>query len=118
MSRWTSNNIKARAGRTSIHKPGKMNKLEAEYAHCLDMLKSSGEIADYSFEAVKLRLADRTFYTPDFMVLMPDGVIEFHETKGFWQDDARVKIKVAAEMHPYKFVAITKVKGSWKREEF
>ena len=118
MKGWTSSKIKARAGRTAMRKPGDMNRLETDYAWRLEMLKRAGEIADYAFEPVKLRLADRTFYTPDFMVIMPDGVIEFHETKGFWQDDARVKIKGAAELHPYKFVGIRKVKGAWEREEF
>ena len=31
--------------------------------------------------------------------------MEMHEVKGFWQDDARVKIKVAAQMYPFRFLA-------------
>jgi hypothetical protein len=41
-----------------------------------------------------------------------------HEVKGFWQDDARVKIKVAASIYPFKFIAVKKAKGGWEREEF
>lgn len=118
MKGWTSTKFKARAGRGTFHKPGKMNPLEADYAAYLEMLKRAGEISDYAFECVKLRLADKTFYTPDFAVIMPDGGLQMHETKGFWQDDARVKIKVAAQQHPFKFVAIRKRKGVWEREEF
>ena len=48
--------------------------------------------------------------------------LEFHEVKGFWRDDARVKIKVAAEHFPFKFVAVRKKKlsegGGWDVEEF
>jgi hypothetical protein len=51
-----------------------------------------------------------------------DGQMEIHETKGFWTDDARVKIKVAADMYPFKFVAIKarakKDGGGWAEEVF
>jgi hypothetical protein len=63
-------------------------------------------------------LADNTFYSPDFFVMKSGGQLEVHEVKGFWQDDARVKIKIAAEMYPFQFVAIKKSKGSWEFEEF
>lgn len=111
-------NLKAKAVRGSFHKSGQMNKTEAAYAARLESLKLAGEIADYRFECVKLRLADRTFYTPDFMVLRADGAFEMHEVKGFWEDDARVKIKVAAELYPFKFIAARKQKGAWVFEEF
>ena len=52
------------------------------------------------------------------MVLRPDGAFEIHEVKGHWEDDARVKIKVAAELYPFKFIAARKVKGAWLFEEF
>lgn len=105
-------------GLTRPKRDGSMNKSEAAYARHLEQLKLAGEIARWEFESVKLRLADRTFYTPDFLVMLPDGLIEFHEVKGFWEDDARVKIKVAAEQHPFKFVAIKSSKGGYEIEEF
>lgn len=117
-NRASGNGICAKASRRNFHKDRDMNKLEAEYATRLEALKGVGEIADYRFECVKLRLADRTFYTPDFMVLKPDGAFEMHEVKGFWEDDARVKIKTAAESFPFKFIAARKQKGAWVFEEF
>ena len=81
----------------------RMNKLEARYANWLEVAKRSGEIVSWKFEAVTLRLAERTTYTPDFYVMLPDGSVGFHETKGFWRDDARAKIKIAAEMFPELF---------------
>ena len=86
-------------------KPGQMNKSEASYALHLERMKNAGRILWYRFEALKLRLADNTFYTPDFAVLAADMVMECHEVKGFWQDDARAKIKIAAEMYPFRFKA-------------
>lgn len=129
---WTTNDIdaarrrmgakapvfRAKAVRRAFHRAGEMNKTEAAYAAYLEILKRTGEIADYRFEAVKLRLADKTFYTPDFVVLAPDGVLEMHEVKGFWEEDARVKIKVAAAQFPFRFVAITRDKGNWSFESF
>lgn len=110
-------------GRHVRRSPGQMNKLEAKYASTLEEMRLAGEVGDYRFDAFKLRLADNCFYTPDFFVMLPDGVIEVHEVKGHWEDDARVKIKVAAEIFWwFKFVAVTAVAkkrgGGWKREEF
>ena len=101
---------------------GAMNKTEAAYERDLKDAQALGDVLWYKFEAVKLRLADNTFYTPDFAVMANDGVLEMHEVKGFWQDDARVKIKVAASLYPFRFIAVQvlpkKQGGGWKREVF
>ena len=97
---------------------GGMNKTEAAYPDHLGLRQMSGEVAWFAFEAVKLRLADKTFYTPDFAVMLADGTIEQHEVKGFWEDDARVKIKVAAAMFPFRFIGVQKDKTGWKFEDF
>lgn len=103
-------------------KTGQMNKTEAAYADTLAWQMREGQVAWFKFEGVKLRLADNTFYSPDFAVMLADGSLECHEVKGFWAEDARVKIKVAAELYPFKFIAVTaKPKrdgGGWKVEEF
>lgn len=97
---------------------GTMNKTEAAYDAHLKLLTHAGTVLWHRFEAVKLRLADNTFYTADFFVLPKSGYLEVHEIKGHWQDDARVKIKVAASIYPFKFIAVTRNKDGWKREEF
>ncbi|WP_371751583.1 DUF1064 domain-containing protein [Snodgrassella alvi] len=102
---------------------GQKNKTEQAYE--MEVLKPAmqdGSVSWYRFEGVKLRLADNTFYTPDYCVMRSDGTMEMHEVKGFWQDDARVKIKVAADMYPLKFIAVKrqakKNGGGWSIEEF
>lgn len=95
-----------------------MNKLECAYASHLEALKLAGEVLWHRFEPMKLRLANGAYYKPDFGVKLRDGSFEFHETKGFWREAARVRIKVAAELFPFKFIAITRDGGNWKREEF
>jgi hypothetical protein len=103
-------------------KTGTMNKTEAAYAEYLGLLQQSGEVLWWKFEGLKFRLADNTFYTPDFAVMTRNGIIECHEVKGFWQDDARVKIKVAADIYPFRFFAIKaqskKNGGGWEIENF
>lgn len=100
------------------HVPGEMNATEKAYAQHLDKLKAVGEVIDWSFESMKLKLGKACFYTPDFVVITPDG-IEVHEVKGHWEDDARVKIKVAAaKFWWFKFIAIQKDRAGWKVEEF
>ncbi|THJ32395.1 DUF1064 domain-containing protein [Lampropedia aestuarii] len=103
-------------------KTGQMNKTEAAYGAHLALRQHAGEIHWHKFEGLKLRLADNTFYTPDFAVMAADGVMELHEVKGFWQDDARAKIKIAADMYPFRFIAIKaktkKAGGGWEVEAF
>lgn len=87
------------------HKPGKMNKSETAFAGHLDIRKLGGEVVDWKFESIKLKLADNTYFIPDFNVEMANGDLVMCEVKRLWkgkrsphwEDDARVKIKVAAE---------------------
>ena len=103
-------------------KVGQMNNTEMAYANRLELLRRADEVAWYRFEGLKLRLADNTFYTPDFAVMLTNGQIECHEVKGFWQEDARVKIKVAAEQYPFLFKAVKAAKRhgqyEWATEVF
>lgn len=85
---------------------GRMNRLESKYARLLAIRVAAGELLWWKFEPLRLRLADNTFYEIDFLVMLADGVLEVHEVKGEWTDDARVKIKVAAEQFPvFRFAA-------------
>jgi len=115
---WTGiSRVKGRARAKPV--PGSMNKTEQSYEAHLKRRQLAGEILEFKFEAVKLRLADKTFYTPDFLVVLPDGLMELHEVKGFWEDDARVKIKVAATTFwMFSFFGVQKSGTGWKVEEF
>ena len=102
---------------------GAMNKTEQEYAAYLELLKKGGEILDYRFEQVRFSMASNTSYTPDFLVINKEREVELHEVKGRWEDDARVKIKVAQRQNPwFKFVAVMKKRvkdgGGWQFEGF
>jgi hypothetical protein len=106
-------------GRTRNPRDGKMNKMEANYAAELERRKANGGVAWYGFECIKLRLADNTYYIPDFLVMLNDGTMEIHETKGYWEDDARVKIKACADLYwMFVFRAITIKAGHYQIETF
>jgi hypothetical protein len=109
-------------GRTTKHVHGQMNGTEAAYAQHLHQMKLAGSVIDFWFESWTFKLADACRYTPDFAVLMADGMVELHEVKGYWEDDALVKIKVAAEMFPFRFLAVQKIAqkagGGWSIREF
>lgn len=105
-------------------KTGQMNKTESAYSQHLEMRKHAGEISWYRFEGIKLRLADNCFLTVDFSVMLADGQLVMVDVKGskaVFTDDARVKMKVAAESYPFVFrVAYPKPKklgGGWEIEE-
>jgi hypothetical protein len=105
-------------------KQGELNKTEQAYANYLADRKYKGEIEWFCFEGIKFRLADKTFFTPDFAVLRSDGVMEIVEIKGskaIFMDDAKVKLKVSAELFPFVFkLAVPRAKkdgGGWLEEE-
>ena len=106
-------------------KAGAMNKTEAVYADHLRMQQIAGVVLWYRFEGVKLRLADNTFYTPDFAVMLDNGQIEIHEVKGaraIFADDAKVKVKVAAEQYPFPVVVAFPIPksrgGGWEFDRY
>jgi len=117
----------------------KMNSIEEEFAWMLEQRKRTGEIVDYAFEAMTFRLADRTTYTPDFVIVHLDhfelidvkarGVAETVRSKTTgkvrkqqWtskRDDAAVKMKVAADRFWWMQWAYYyhEADGRWTKEE-
>ena len=114
-----------RAKSKRSRKTGKMNKTERSYARILDAMKLAGEILQHDYEPERLRLADNTYYVPDFRVIMADKSIEFHEVKAckkngdfLCEDDARAKFKIAAETHwMYGWRMVGMLNGSIALEE-
>ena len=105
-----------------------MNRVESRYADVLQAQALCGTVIAWGFEVEGLRLAaQRCVFWPDFRVIMPDGLVEFHECKAGvirggkvvarMTDDARVKLLTAAEIHPYIFRLVVarpdKALGGW-----
>lgn len=96
-------------------KVGEMNATEQRYED--EVLKPGmivGDILWYRFEGIKLRLADKTFLTVDFAVLPKSGILTMVDVKGaaaIIEEDARVKMRVAADSYPFAFQYAIPVKG-------
>ena len=85
------------------------NTWEAAYAATiLEPRRVGGEILAWWYEAISLKLAHRTRYTPDFLVMASDGTLECHEIKGFMRESAAVRLKTAAELYPFRFFLVTR----------
>ena len=118
------------------HQRGKMNKAEAAYRLWLDSQKARGAILDYlPFESITLVLGPDVRWTPDFPVIALDGTMEMHDVKGasskkdkegnkigtkpYVEETANVKIRVAAERFPFKFIQVWLDKDvGWMGREF
>jgi hypothetical protein len=95
-----------------------MNKTEKARAIELEAMKRTGLILAWYYEKITIKLADDTRYTPDFFVVENDGACRFEETKGFWRDDAKVKLKVAAAQVPFRFFAFEGKPTQWTITEY
>ncbi len=91
----------------------RLNKTEAAFLAWL----RANHWENIAIQAITLKLGDDCRYTPDFTAIK-DGKLVAFEVKGFWRDDARVKIKTAARQFRWlKFIAVTKAKGGGWDEE-
>jgi hypothetical protein len=77
---------------------------EANYARFLQWRLERGEIAEWShepetfwFNGIKRGCVS---YLPDFKVTLNDGLIEYHEVKGWMDASSKTKIKRMKKYHP------------------
>lgn len=85
---------------------GEMNKTEARFEQTFLLPRmADGRITWYVYEKLTFKLADDTRYTPDFVAMASDDVLDCYECKGAFLMDAngRTKFKVAAEQFPLRF---------------
>ena len=93
------------------------NKTEEAFWQMQLLRKRADEILECHWEPFNLRLADKTYYKPDCLVIENDGTMTLYEVKGFFRDDARVKVKVAARLFPYfRIIVATWPKKQWRYE--
>lgn len=102
------------------------NKWESEFAAILEDVKRLGKMAKlfsagyvtidwWGYEPLRLKLADGTYYTPDFVARSKAGDVIVFEVKGFLREAARVRFNVAKRLYPWmKFIMIRKVSGQWE----
>lgn len=90
------------------------SKTEYDYAWLLNLRLGAKEIVGWGYERIGIKLADSTFYYPDFFV-WGAGFLELHEVKGYdRQGKGWLKFKIAREQCPmFKWVWVEKKKGEW-----
>ena len=89
------------------------SKWEASYAAHLDHLKQLGQVTDWAYEPDTLVCAGGTKYTPDFRVELASGVTEYHEVKGFFRTQDRVRVREALAVSPFDVILVSRANGSW-----
>lgn len=80
------------------------SKTEARFSHLLDNLKEEGRFKGWRYNDTKYRLADRTWYKPDFHLDIDDFRMVIIEVKGgFIAPQAKDRIKILADTSPHPF---------------
>lgn len=82
---------------------------EANYARWLNYLTAIGQIAGWEYEPRTFEFPvsrGNRFYTPDFRVAFPDGRHEWHEVKGWMDDNSKVKLKRFAKHYPTEVLVL------------
>jgi len=91
----------------------KLNKTERAY---LAFLRSR-RVRWIGIQNITLKLADDTRYTPDFWTIDDCNMLNAIEVKGFFRDDAKVKLKVAARQFPFVTFWVVRRDGTgWTNE--
>lgn len=79
-----------------------MNGPEREFANLLDVRVAAGEVREWRFEPCSFRLGHACHYTPDFLVVLADGRVEFVEVKGGRiEEDALAKMKTFVAIYSF-----------------
>lgn len=117
--------VSTRSAHAVKRDPSVMTGPERDYAAHLEAKLVAREIQGYVFKPCRWILQERSTYEPDYMVVLANGEIEFHEVKppsGYWTEDSRCKVKAAAGRFPwFRFVGVHRDgnrKAPWKREDF
>ncbi len=83
---------------------------EANYARFLNFQLGRGEIGGWEYECKTFEFAGikrgTRFYTPDFKVTKPDGSYEWHEVKGWMNQQSKTRLKRMAKYHPTEPIRI------------
>lgn len=100
---------------------GQLNNTEKAFAAYLQERQFAGAIVWWKAHPFNVRLADDTFYRPDFIAMQSDMHLVLFEVKGgYTTDKGQLKIKLCAEALPvFKIIKVTKIRGGgWTQKEF
>ncbi|MBP0714837.1 hypothetical protein ABXK61_16145 [Burkholderia sola] len=113
----------AKAGATVMRSLGhvRTRKVDAAieaYGELLATLRLRGDVLWFRANPIKLRLADETYYGPNFAVMVASGHLEMHHVMDAAKNEPLTTVKIAAEQFPFRFVAVHRDDScGWKFEE-
>jgi hypothetical protein len=91
------------------------NTWERQFGQHLELRKRAGDIRQYEFEALRFRLADDATYLPDFVVWLPDDVVQVIEIKGRKREAGILRFRIARSKYPhYVWRMVKKQAGRWE----
>lgn len=100
--------------RGRVTTPQYESKLEARYADYLTLRQRAGDLHQWWAKPGSIRLGYRHHYEPDFLLQLPDGFIQYHDTKGRMREDSWKAIKMAAHLYPcFLFVVVREERQAW-----
>lgn len=99
---------------------GELNRTEKAFAAYLQERQAAGAIIWWKSHPFNVRLAENTFYRPDFLCLLADMSLVIYEVKGsYTSDKGQMKIKLCVEALPvFKVIKASRKNGVWNFEEF
>lgn len=92
------------------------SKLEAAYDQYLAVLKHEGEILEYWYHPLTMKLPGGVRYTPDFMVWHAGGGVQIHECKGWSKNlrDGMTRLTIASGLFScWRWKLVKRNKGQW-----
>lgn len=88
------------------------------YGELLATLRLRGDVLWFRANPIKLRLADETYYGPNFAVMVASGHLEMHHVVDAAKNESLTTVKIAAEQFPFRFVAVHRDDScEWKFQE-
>lgn len=88
------------------------------YGEFLAVRRCAGDVLWFRAQPIELRLADETYYGPNFAVMVASGHLEMHHVVDAAKNESLTTVKIAAEQFPFRFVVVHRGDShDWKFEE-
>ncbi len=99
------------SGKKRLRQSRGLNKTETAFLAYLQAAYPEPRCKVYS-QAIRVKLANGSYYKADFMTVSKEDGIRLWETKGFMREAAALRVKSAATLYPcFTVILVTKRKG-------
>jgi hypothetical protein len=108
----------AKATKYGLGRSKSMNKTERAFLDILEARRRKGDFQTVDREALKFKIGERCYFSPDFIAVAMDGTVTAFEVKGgFIVDEGGIiKFKAAREKYPWCRFELWQFKsGTWSQ---